>query len=58
MTTRVIRIDQEVWTEIQKRAHGFGDKPNKVLRRVFALDPPAQVCNRLHEGISGPEEAK
>jgi len=34
----VIRIDDQVWREIQKRAEPLIDNENSVLRRVFGLD--------------------
>src|SRR5256885_372642 len=34
---RTIRIDDEVWRAIQKRAKPFEDTPNSVLRRVLKL---------------------
>jgi len=36
-STRVIRIDQEVWSELQQRAIPFQDNPNSVLRRLLEL---------------------
>jgi hypothetical protein len=35
--SRVIRIDDQVWTELQRRARPLEDTPNSVLRRVFEL---------------------
>jgi hypothetical protein len=35
--TRVIRIDDQVWAELQKLAAPLADTPNSVLRRVFGL---------------------
>ena len=37
--TKVIRIDLEVWSELQGRATPFKDNPNSVLRRVLGLRP-------------------
>jgi hypothetical protein len=37
MPSRVIRIDEEVWAELQRRARPLEDTPNSVLRRVFGL---------------------
>jgi hypothetical protein len=37
---RTIRIDDEVWRQLQQRAQPLVDTPNDVLRRVFALDKP------------------
>jgi hypothetical protein len=34
---KVIRIDEEVWAELQKRARPLVDTPNSVLRKVFGL---------------------
>ena len=38
-SSRVIRIDTEVWAELQRRAVPFTDNPNSVLRRVLGLRP-------------------
>lgn len=35
--SRVIRIDDQVWAELQRRARPLEDTPNSVLRRVFEL---------------------
>jgi hypothetical protein len=35
--SRVIRIDDQVWGELQRRARPLEDTPNSVLRRVFTL---------------------
>lgn len=35
--SKVIRIDDQVWTELQKLARPLEDTPNSVLRRVFGL---------------------
>ncbi len=35
--SKVIRIDEEVWAELQQRARPLEDTPNSVLRRVFGL---------------------
>ena len=39
VTSKVIRIDQEVWAELQRRAIPFKDNPNSVLRRLLGLTP-------------------
>jgi len=36
-----IRIDDEVWVWLQKRARPLEDTPNSVLRRVAGIDPIA-----------------
>lgn len=38
VTSRVIRIDLDVWSELQRRAVPFKDNPNSVLRRVLGLE--------------------
>ena len=35
--SKVIRIDAEVWAELQRRARPLEDTPNSVLRWVFGL---------------------
>ena len=35
--SKVIRIDEQVWAELQVRARPLEDTPNSVLRRVFGL---------------------
>ena len=37
VSSRVIRIDQEVWAELQRRAIPFKDNPNSVLRKILGL---------------------
>jgi hypothetical protein len=39
--SKVIRIDEEVWAELQRRARPLEDTPNSVLRRVFGLPEEA-----------------
>ena len=34
----VIRVDDEVWRELQKRAEPLIDTPNSVLRKLFGLE--------------------
>lgn len=38
-----IRIDDEVWKELQKMAQPFVDSPNDVLRRLLSLDGKAST---------------
>ena len=38
----VIRIDDEVWKELQKRAEPLVDTPNTVLRKLLDLNKEAQ----------------
>jgi len=44
-TSRVIRVDKEVWAELQRRAIPFEDNPNSVLRREFGI--PAVSTTRV-----------
>jgi hypothetical protein len=37
MPSKVIRIDEEVWAELQQRARPLEDTTNSLLRRVFGL---------------------
>ena len=41
--SRVIRIDEEVWAELQRRARPFEDTPNTVLRRALGLQTEIPV---------------
>ena len=36
--SKVIRIDDEVYAALDKRAQGLKDTPNKILRRLLKLD--------------------
>ncbi len=35
--SKAIRIDEQVWAQLQQRARPLEDTPNSVLRRVFGL---------------------
>ncbi len=35
---KAIRIDDDVWVSLQKKANAFEDTPNSVLRRVLGID--------------------
>ena len=35
---KAIRIDDDVWIALQKKANAFEDTPNSVLRRVLGID--------------------
>lgn len=39
----VIRIDSDIWSELQRRAVPLVDTPNTVLRRLLGLDSKKQV---------------
>ena len=43
MDTKVVRIDEEVWAELQRLARPFVDTPNTVLRRVLGLQTEKQA---------------
>lgn len=48
--SRVIRIDEEVWVELKRRAVPFEDNPNSVLRRVLGLKDNELGRNSIGEG--------
>jgi hypothetical protein len=48
---RAIRIDDDVWGSLQKKAKAFEDTPNSVLRRVLGIDR----TNGKHRGKSRAE---
>lgn len=39
-----IRVDEEVWRELQKRAEPFVDNPNAVLRRVLGVPESSETA--------------
>lgn len=45
--SRVIRIDDEVWSELQRRAIPLEDNPNSVLRRILGLAGKEPSTNDL-----------
>jgi hypothetical protein len=51
---KTIRIDDEVWAALQKRARAFEDTPNSVLRRVLGIDrlnSKRRATHRLPRGV-------
>ena len=50
-SSKVIRIDGEVWSELQERAIPFQDNPNSVLRRVLGLGSNAVITVDTSAGI-------
>lgn len=42
MAMPTIRVSDEVYEELKRRAEPFVDTPDSVLRRVLALDSPAE----------------
>jgi hypothetical protein len=53
---RVIRIDDDVWQAMKKRAEAFEDTPNDVLRRILGLEREKKrtVRSRLPRGQKTP----
>jgi hypothetical protein len=50
--SKVIRIDAEVWAELQRRARPLEDTPNSVLRRVFGLPDEGTGPERLEPRVA------
>lgn len=50
--SRVIRIDGQVWAELQQRARPLEDTPNSVLRRVFELPEAASEPGGLDPRVA------
>src|SRR5437879_5959948 len=55
---KAIRIDDEVWATLQKKARAFEDTPNSVLRRVLGIDRAngkRRATNRVPRGVRTPQ---
>jgi hypothetical protein len=55
---KAIRIDEEVWAALQKKARAFEDTPNSVLRRVLGIDRAngkRRATNRAPRGARTPQ---
>ena len=50
--SKVIRIDAEVWAELQRRARPLEYTPNSVLRRVFGLPEVVTGPERLEPRVT------
>jgi plasmid replication initiation protein len=50
--SKVIRIDGEVWAELQRRARPLEDTPNSVLRRVLGLPEEGTGPARLEPRVA------
>ena len=50
--SRVIRIDEQVWAELQHRARPLEDTPNSVLRRVFDLPEESAEPERVDPRVT------
>jgi len=50
---RLVKIDDEVWAELKKRAEPFVDSENDVLRRVFGLNDNSRSRTKYKEEIGG-----
>ena len=48
----MIRIDGEVWAELQRRARPLEDTPNSVLRRVLGLPDDGTGPERLEPRVT------
>jgi hypothetical protein len=58
-TMRTIRIDDEVWQELKKRAVPLEDTPNAVLRRLLGLDgEETRERSPRRGGITPKEESR
>ena len=49
--SKVIRIDAQVWAELQRRARPLEDTPNSVLRRVLSLPEEGTGPERLEPRV-------
>lgn len=55
---KAIRIDEDVWGALQKKARAFEDTPNSVLRRILRIDRAngkRRVTNRAPRGARTPQ---
>jgi hypothetical protein len=53
--TPTIRIDQDVYAWLQKKARPFEDTPNSVLRRIAGIDEPIEESSlQITESVSSP----
>ena len=50
--SKVIRIDAQVWAELQRRARPLEDTPNSVLRRVLGLPEDSAGPVRLEPRVT------
>jgi restriction endonuclease Mrr len=51
---KTIRIDDEVWAELQSRATPLVDTPNSVLRKILGLDMPRKKEKPVTENRKRP----
>jgi hypothetical protein len=57
---KAIRIDDDVWAALQKKARAFEDTPNSVLRRVLGIDRAngkRRATHRAPRGARTPQSA-
>lgn len=52
--SRVIRVDEEVYYELRRRARPFEDTPNSVLRQELGLEERVTQSKRTCEGTIDP----
>src|SRR5262245_53475552 len=56
---RVIRVDDDVWRALQKKALPFADTPNSVLRRILKVNgtrSQKKAAKRIPRGERTPQE--
>lgn len=54
--TPTIRIDNDVWTYLKKKAEPFEDTPNSVLRRLLRLEKRSRRGRRIPSGSRTPQD--
>ena len=52
-----IRIDEDVWNYLKKKAEPFEDTPNSVLRRLLRLEEKSRKARRIPTGTRTPQDA-
>jgi negative regulator of replication initiation len=63
ISVKTIEIDDEIYSEIERRAEGFGQTPNAVLRKILGVAktpdwlplPKTQTASSLDEFLCGGE---
>lgn len=52
-----IRIDNDVWDHLKRKAEPFEDTPNSVLRRLLRLEKRSRKGRRIPAGARTPQNA-
>jgi hypothetical protein len=52
----IIRIDNDVWAYLKRKAEPFEDTPNSVLRRLFRLERRGRKGRRIPRGSRTPQD--